>query len=451
MSDLQEQFNEVIRLTQGVQDPQTDELFSIWEKNKAKFIDCFGGLIYEYPEKVRFELDPEDKEESIDGFVNLAKSYYHNEPLADFVSKQREGFFENKTLLDARGADGKIIKKGTRLVKAFRHFAEGNELVDLQNEASRVIQDNKMEGILCFSVHPLDFLTLSENDYNWTSCHALDGEYRAGNLSYMADKVTFICYLKGDTNIKLTNDIRWNNKKWRVLMYLDEYSHLILTGRQYPFDSTVGMNLILEKGLAAAGIRRKEDLWTPWQRGLNGECPVDGLPKQSVQLKNNYIVYNDAIRNIHDIVKDAEGSCQYNDTLKNNTYRVWYAYAYAHPLFNSVLIWPKTAKLPLEVGSLTYCLECGRMECLSGQSTMRCIECELEYGTEVGDIITVCDECGRRILTEESYCVQEECLCEDCFRELTTTCDVCYQSYFNDELIYDECREKYVCNECRED
>ena len=28
-----------------------------------------------------------------------------------------------------------------------------------------------------------DYLSLSENAFNWRSCHALDGEYRAGNLS----------------------------------------------------------------------------------------------------------------------------------------------------------------------------------------------------------------------------------------------------------------------------
>ena len=71
-------------------------------------------------------------------------------------------------------------------------------------------------------MHPLDYLSLSENTYNWRSCHSLDGEYRAGNLSYMMDKSTVICYLKSNDDVILSNfgpEVKWNSKKWRVLLY----------------------------------------------------------------------------------------------------------------------------------------------------------------------------------------------------------------------------------------
>ena len=72
--------------------------------------------------------------------------------------------------------------KGMKLVRAFKYF-EKNKIVleEIQNLASRYLQEDKVKGTLCFSVHPLDFLSLSENTYNWRSCHSLDGEYRAGN------------------------------------------------------------------------------------------------------------------------------------------------------------------------------------------------------------------------------------------------------------------------------
>lgn len=68
------------------------------------------------------------------------------------------------------------------------------------------------------------FLTSSVNTYNWRSCHALDGEYRAGNLSYMADNVTFMCYIKGEAKLQypfLPHGISWNSKKWRMLVHMD--------------------------------------------------------------------------------------------------------------------------------------------------------------------------------------------------------------------------------------
>lgn len=125
-----------------------------------------------------------------------------------------------------------------KLVKAFKYFEENpRSLEDIQNYASRIIQEDKIEGTLCFSVHPLDFLSVSENTYNWRSCHALDGEYRAGNLSYMVDRSTFICYLRGAENQKLPHfpeDVLWNSKKWRMLLYMEDKRRGLMAGRQYP-------------------------------------------------------------------------------------------------------------------------------------------------------------------------------------------------------------------------
>lgn len=84
-----------------------------------------------------------------------------------------------------------------------------------------LIQEDKVTGILCLSIHPLDYLSLSENTYNWRSCHALDGEYRAGNLSYMMDNTTVVCYLKGEDEAELPHfpaEVKWNSKKWRMLL-----------------------------------------------------------------------------------------------------------------------------------------------------------------------------------------------------------------------------------------
>ena len=83
-----------------------------------------------------------------------------------------------------------------KLVRAFKFFETDKELLnEIQSVASMIIQEDKIEGTLCLSVHPLDFISSSENTHNWRSCHALDGEYRAGNLSYMLDKTTVMCYL----------------------------------------------------------------------------------------------------------------------------------------------------------------------------------------------------------------------------------------------------------------
>ena len=136
------------------------------------------------------------------------------------------------------------------------------------------IQENKVTGTLCFSVHPLDFLSSSENNYNWRSCHALDGEYRAGNLSYMLDKSTIICYLKGAEKVKLPlfpEYIPWNNKKWRVLLHFSENWDIIFAGRQYPFESEEGIEIV--RTLLLSKINKDVFSYCKWTDPVIYEIP----------------------------------------------------------------------------------------------------------------------------------------------------------------------------------
>ena len=154
--------------------------------------------------KVFFEFIKHDKEIKVDDFANLVEQNYSNPGLADFISSQREGFFTNRVINSTVTDNGDKIPKDMKLLKAFKFFESNKETLEaLQAAASMIIQEDKVEGTLCLSVHPLDFLSASENNHNWRSCHALDGEYRAGNLSYMTDSCTIMCYLKSDKDEKL--------------------------------------------------------------------------------------------------------------------------------------------------------------------------------------------------------------------------------------------------------
>ena len=201
INEIKERFKEVIAYSQGIQNPEVDELFQKWFKAKEYFIKAMNHeLIYESPHKMTFSLDAKDKLFRIDVFVDIVNERWNNEDLADFIYYMRDSFFDNITTEDYE-YKGQIIKKGTKLIRAFKYFEEDKYvLTEIQNHASRIIQEDKIEGTLCLSVHPLDYLSASENTYNWRSCHALDGDYRSGNLSYMVDNSTILCYLKADND-----------------------------------------------------------------------------------------------------------------------------------------------------------------------------------------------------------------------------------------------------------
>ena len=255
---LKKQVHDVLKYSQHLPEVKTDGIIDEWELAKKEIIeDVFDGeLIWEYPEKVVFHLSPEEREHKI--IKMLDKMYYLfsdfgeyelYDTIAKFIRRNTVSFFDNK-VSDNTGCDIKKVPIGMKLSKAMSYFIYHPDLLnEVQIDISRCIQEDKIEGRLCLSVHPLDYLSSSENTHNWRSCHALDGEYRAGNLSYMLDSSTIICYLKSEEDTKLPNFpeyIPWNNKKWRVLLFLSDNWEVIFAGRQYPFSSQTGLDHLLQ-------------------------------------------------------------------------------------------------------------------------------------------------------------------------------------------------------------
>ena len=62
-------------------------------------------------------------------------------------------------------------------------------------QLSDALNPLQMMKTALLSLHPCDFLEMSNKDNTWTSCHNLeDGSYQAGALSYMTDDVSMIFF-----------------------------------------------------------------------------------------------------------------------------------------------------------------------------------------------------------------------------------------------------------------
>lgn len=464
LTKIKEDFDKVIQHSQNIPDPKTDRLFDVWLECKRDFIELFGGkYIYEFPEKVSFDLGPKEKHNRVIRFAGQVASQWGYTNLADFIEKQEDGFFQNLTVEDYTAWDGKVIRKGSKLVKSFRHFVKDNDrsLIDIQNEASRIIQEDKIEGTLCLSVHPLDFLSLSENTYNWRSCHSLDGEYRAGNLSYMMDKHTIICYLKGADNVNLQAfhpEVKWNSKKWRVLLYISEDWNMIFAGRQYPFESKTGMDIVLKDLLPAVKICAKDDsryqkyAWADWNNTLIEECKLtNGI---TVEFDTAYVPIGGELLPLNKVVVEGDGAKNYNDILYSSCYKPIYTFKYIRYLWDDdhggqPMTYPNTTLF--NIGGFTYCLWCGEEECLTGADTMMCEQCELEHGHSENELFTICDSCGRRIYTDDAYAVGDESWCQHCFDKFAHKCECCGEIVYEEQIHYHEGTQQYVCEYCLEE
>ena len=420
---------------------------------KRDFIEAMNGeLIYEHPEKIAFPLNQRERESRINQFIEAVECRWNNYDLAAFIDAMREGFFDNLTPQDYTYGKKKI-KKGTKLVKAFKYF-ETNKcaLTDIQNYASRVIQEDKIEGRLCLSVHPLDYLSISENTYNWRSCHALDGEYRSGNLSYMVDKSTVICYLRADKEEVLPNfPFEWNSKKWRVLIYLSNDWHMVMAGRQYPFTTDIGLNFVREHLLSESGLS-KNSHWTSWHGELLDSLAFahgDG----AFYLDAEYVPVGGKLIELGELVQDAHGSMQFNDLLRSSCYKPLYSYRIYN---NRSFLWggPETGETTyntrFKIGGEVMCLRCGKHPIAISES-MQCIKCEENYGTLDTDDFGYCSCCGRHFYLEDAHYVNDEPVCEQCYHSETRQCERCGYVVYNSEITFDKKLEQYICTCCHEE
>lgn len=451
IQEIKNQFDKVIAYSQGIEDPKTDKLFDIWYTQKRHLFMTFGEkFIYEFPEKVSFELGKKAKHDRVVRFIEDVYHRWGYLELSNFIELQEEGFFQNLTVADYTTRDGKLIKKGTKLVKAFKHFINNERsLTDIQNEASRIIQEDKIEGTLCLSIHPLDFLSISETTYNWRSCHSLDGEYRAGNLSYMMDKSTVICYLKSDKEEKLPNfpiEVPWNSKKWRVLLYISNDGNLIFSGKQYPFETQSGMDFVLNNLLPDAGLIRGES-WSEWNNAMYPSILIEKEMETYYDLSVPFVPIDNRVIAVPDLMHDAVGSKHFNDVLRSSSYKPIYTCRLSSRFF--VGLETKIDTSNFTIGNFTYCLKCGEAEVITAADTMMCEDCELEYGNSDSDLFRYCECCESRVLTDDLMFVYPDMYyCPSCFDTYCTNCEHCGDPILKDDAYYDEELSMFLCEDC---
>ena len=191
------------------------------------------------------------------------------------------------------------VTQGCKLVKMIGKLAKAFGLDETLFEQfrqchSQVLNQKKTKGRLCLSIHPMDYITMSDNACGWTSCMCwIDepGDYRLGTIEMMNSPYCVIAYLEDDKKL-CTDAGDWNNKRWRQLYYITH--DMILGNKQYPYYSD---------SLQGQAIRWLRDLMnvmpgygpydqTATQIRNNKENVIDGDKKVYFRITMNYM-YND--------------------------------------------------------------------------------------------------------------------------------------------------------------
>lgn len=137
------------------------------------------------------------------------------------------------------------VQEGQKLMRVLKQLADKAGIEDfefLRQDHSRILQRAKVEGELCLSIHPLDYITMSDNDNNWSSCMnwMCEGEYRLGTVEMMNSPYVVVAYLRSpDKEISWTDrgqTYHWNSKTWRTLLLVDP-DRAIISVKAYPYQN----------------------------------------------------------------------------------------------------------------------------------------------------------------------------------------------------------------------
>lgn len=141
-----------------------------------------------------------------------------------------------------------VIRKGDKLMRIFSKIAKAYNLTSFEEfrlEHSRILNHKALSGNLCLSIHPLDYMTMSDNNCNWESCMSWieQGEYRMGTIEMMNSDCVIMAYLESTTPFSITADCDWSNKKWRELFVVNENIAIGVKGYPYQSDELEGIAL----------------------------------------------------------------------------------------------------------------------------------------------------------------------------------------------------------------
>lgn len=202
---------------------------------------------------------------------------------------------------------------------------------DFVNCHSVILNDKMIKSTLSISIHPLDFMTMSDNGNDWESCMSWinNGCYHQGTVEMMNSNCVLCCYLHNEekpwcfkdredgdeseedkTEIeKASEDWFWNNKKYRQLVYVTK--DIVVMGKPYPFCNNEISKKILDEVKKlftdnlnweySFGPEEYKDM--KWINGARSMDRAKEFARQHETVKHNLIIETKAMYN--DLVRDS--------------------------------------------------------------------------------------------------------------------------------------------------
>lgn len=372
-----------------------------------EFYDRFSNMTWEYgdthlwyKEKYIFEsLVPRNEKAK----QALEKRYHASRCIRSLMSTDTliSNIYTDDTV-DIVGIDGETVytlKTGCKASKALGKIAKMWNLPGYENfriAHSMVLNQKNFHGTLNLSIHPLDFMTMSDNNSNWSSCMSWmeRGDYRMGTVEMMNSPYVIVAYLASDNKplqIGRNENECWNNKKWRELFIVNDQILIGVKGYPYYADELEATTLKILRELAEKNLG-----WTQFPETL---CKVSNNlynqiedRKIFVNLWANYM-YNDLHNEHQAYVSDA---CDRG-----------IEFSFSGP---------------------AVCVECGDLieyDDSIDPSWLQCNDC-CPY--------VRCCECGDWVHVDNACYIGDSAFCNYCYDEVVVHCEICDDAVYTGDV-----------------
>ena len=301
------------------------------------------------------------------------------------------------------------INRGCRVIKMLGKLIEAfgldiKEFEEFRIKHSQILNQKAVKGTLCLSIHPLDYITMSDNDSGWESCMSWEnhGCYRQGTVEMMNSDMVIVAYLESEKPMKIANDLYWSNKKWRELYIV--HQDVIANVKGYPY---------CNEHLTAAVL--------DWLRELVHKSEIYGNDHYLPTIYSSNRLSDDL-----NMIFSFYTNLMYND----------FGHEYHYCVVSSKL--PYGHRGTINYSGSSQCMLCGELDpCFANVDgdaiNLVCESC---------DDVQTCDCCGSHIYGDEYTTVGDEVICNCCFDDYYVY-DAVNETYIHTDMA----RSIHICNE----
>lgn len=401
-------------------------ILRFWDSAKLDLFSLFGSkLILKYP--ITYAQPVDDIIEECVNDLELGillsdfkKAFRSFDPTADYyeysplfyldrlLPLKNNSVYNSTYCIKYNGKEYKI-SPNTKVIRILGKMARDTKdpgIIDLYEKLrialSRHTNQKELHGNLCLSIHPLDYMTMSDNNSGWDSCMSWveKGDYRAGTVEMMNSPYVVVAYVESEHKQATFADITWNNKKWRELFLVTP--NLITEIKPYPY---------INEFFTKEALRRLGALQPEANFSDAFEMPV----RKTFTYKDKKLVFRPCT------------NYMYNDFGLTVSKKHW-----ALINENNLDSW----QFNINYSGTMNCMSCGEE-----------IDYEADYSNEVfcatclGETTFVCDCCGRTIRNnnESSYWVGDRLICTNCYEDY-----VMYDPILGEDVFADDTYSLYL-------